>query len=240
MPAHRSSSTTVRAQAQQRPYKVPVIVISSDEEDEPRPPPKRSSRKHKRAKPEEILEISEEMPLKHEHLETESLQRRCHELEQERDVMQRENRRLAASMVQLKASTNQNTLSGSALDEALSCEVCTHPMWTPYLLANCGHTFCQGCLTDWFNTTLSQHLQSGTRGMPAYTCPSCRHPVRFPPVQNFTLKRLVRLAAESRGESSPQRSQPPPPPPPVQPPSRGRGGGRRDYPLGPFMGFFGR
>ncbi len=105
-------------------------------------------------------------------------------------------------------------------------------------LTNCGHTFCQGCLTDWFNTTLSQHIQSGTRGMPAYTCPSCRHPARTPPVQNFVVKRLVRLVAESRGESSPQRPQPPPPPPPMQP--RARGGGRRDYLLGPFNGFFGR
>jgi hypothetical protein len=83
MPAHRSSSTIVHTQSQQqRPYKVPVIVISSDEEDEPRPPPKRSARKHKRVKPEEVLEISEEKSLKHEHIETERLQRQCHELEQ--------------------------------------------------------------------------------------------------------------------------------------------------------------
>jgi len=237
MPAQRSPSTTVRTQ-KQGPYKIPVIVISSDEEDEPRPASKPTSRKHRRVKPEEILEILEEKPSKHEHFETESLQRRCHELEQERDRLHRDNKRLAASMDQLKASTKQNTLSMSVLDEALSCEVCTHAMWTPYLLANCGHTFCQGCLTDWFNTTLSQHIQTGARGLPAYTCPSCRHPVRFPPVQNYSLKRLVRLAAESRGESSPQRPPPPPPPPPVQPPSRGRGGGRRDYPLGPFNGFF--
>lgn len=83
MPAHRSPSTTVRTQAQQRPYKVPVIVISSDEEEGPRPPPpKRNPRKHhKRAKPEpaEVVEISEE---KHEHLDSERMQRRCHELEQ--------------------------------------------------------------------------------------------------------------------------------------------------------------
>lgn len=81
MPAHRSPSTTVRTQAQQRPYKVPVIVISSDEEDEPRPPPPKHPRKHRRAKaePEEVVEISEE---KHEHLESERMQRRCYELEQ--------------------------------------------------------------------------------------------------------------------------------------------------------------
>jgi len=194
-----------------------VIDISSDEEEEPRPASNRTSRKPRRAKPEEILEILEEIPAKHEHLETESLQRRCHELEQERDRLQRDYKCLAEPMDQLK-------LSVSALDEVLCCDVCTQTMWSPYLLAHCGHTFCQGCLTNWFNTTRRQRNETGARGMPAYSCPSCRHPVRSHPVQNFSLKRL---AAESRGESTAQR------PPPVQPPLRKRGGG------GPFNVFFG-
>ena len=93
-------------------------------------------------------------------------------------------------------------------------------------LANCGHTFCQDCLTSWFDTTQNQRSENG---LPTYSCPSCRHPVHSPPVQNFSLKRL---AAESRGgESSLQR------PPPVWPPSGEYYGGVG--PLGPFNGFFG-
>jgi hypothetical protein len=96
-------------------------------------------------------------------------------------------------------------------------------------LTGCGHTFCQGCLVNWFSTTLRQHFP------PGYTCPSCRHAVRTPPIQNFSIKHIVHIAAESRGESSTQR--PPPPPPPLQLPHR-HGGPRRDFPPGPFDNFF--
>ncbi len=80
MPAQRAS-TAIRPQTP-APYKIPVIVISSDEEDEPRPAPKRSSRKPRRSKPDDFLEILEEKPQKHDQREGESLHRRCHELEQ--------------------------------------------------------------------------------------------------------------------------------------------------------------
>ncbi|KAI0297876.1 hypothetical protein B0F90DRAFT_1736642 [Multifurca ochricompacta] len=239
MPAHRyPSATRSHGSRAQGPPKAPIIVISSDEEDKPKSAPKRTSRKSRRSKPEEILEILDDKSLKREETETDNMQQRYRELEQERDRLQRENRGLSSAVAQLKASTRQTTLSISALDDAICCEICTHTMWSPYFLTNCGHTFCQGCLTDWFNTTLSQQIQLSARASPAFTCPSCRHPARTPPVQNFSLKRIVRLVAESRGESSPRR--PPPPPPPVLPPSRGRGGTRRDFPPGPFDAFFGR
>jgi len=220
------------------PYKASVIVISSDEDEEPIPAAKRGHRKHRRSRPEgDVLEIVDDKSVKPKEPEIENLRRRCDELEQERNTLQKENRHLSASLKQLKANTKQNTLDLSTLDDAVCCEVCTHTMWSPYLLANCGHTFCQGCLTDWFNTTLLHHRQSGPRAPLPYTCPSCRLPVRTPPVQNFSLKRIVSLAAESRGESSPRRPQAPPPP--VQP-LRGRGGSRRDHHPGPFDGFFRR
>jgi len=240
MPAHRHASTA-RSHAPAGPYKASIIVISSDEDEDPVTPPKHRSRKPRRSRPTpgEVLEILDEPPIKFEEQDTESLRRRCNELQQERDMLQENNRHLSAAMSQLKANTKQNALSNSALDDAICCEVCTHTMWSPYILANCGHTFCQDCLTDWLNTTLGQHRQSGARGFPPYTCPSCRIPVRMPPVQNFSIKRVVRLVAESRGESSPRRPQAPPPPVMVPPP-RGRGGVRRDFPSGPFDVFFGR
>ncbi|KAI9510080.1 hypothetical protein F5148DRAFT_1182284 [Russula earlei] len=232
MPPHRHSSTP-RSHAP-GPYKASIIVISSDEDEEPAPASKHGQRKPRRSKPEgEALEIVEDIPVELEEPETERLRQRCQELEQELNMSQKH---LSTALNEIKANTKQNTLDVSALEDATSCEICTHPMWAPYLLTNCGHTFCQGCLTDWFNTTLGHHRQAAARGPPPYTCPSCRHPARTPPVQNFSLKRIVSLVAESRGESIPWR---PLPPAPTQPP-RGRGGARRDYHPGPFDGFFSR
>jgi hypothetical protein len=81
MPVHRHPSI-VRSHAPE-PYKTSIIVISSDEDEDPLPPPKRSSRRPRRSRPEgEVLEILDDTSAKQEEPETESLRRRCHELEQ--------------------------------------------------------------------------------------------------------------------------------------------------------------
>jgi hypothetical protein len=82
MPAHRHP-VAARSHAAGRPYKASIIVISSDEEEEPLSAPKRGSRKPRRSRAEgEILEISDETPVKTEEPDLESLRRRCQELEQ--------------------------------------------------------------------------------------------------------------------------------------------------------------
>ncbi|RPD78297.1 hypothetical protein L226DRAFT_610241 [Lentinus tigrinus ALCF2SS1-7] len=47
----------------------------------------------------------------------------------------------------------------SAVEDHVTCEVCTVKMWHPFTLA-CGHTFCKDCLVDWFNTALIKHLSA--------------------------------------------------------------------------------
>ncbi|KAL4248910.1 hypothetical protein ABKN59_007570 [Abortiporus biennis] len=56
-----------------------------------------------------------------------------------------------------KAESSKKLLN--ELDEHLSCEICTLKMWNPFTL-QCGHTFCQTCLQDWFNTTLAQYMNT--------------------------------------------------------------------------------
>ena len=79
----------------------------------------------------------------------------------------------------------------------------------------CGQTFCRQCLTHWFSMPGSR-LDAHGALRPIYVCPLCRQNVSSLPRQNISLKRLVQLAADARGESNPQRP---------QSPLRGRGGG---------------
>ncbi|TFY75209.1 hypothetical protein EWM64_g8803 [Hericium alpestre] len=54
--------------------------------------------------------------------------------------------------------TRAQTVPTELLDNVSTCEICQDRMWKPATLTDCGHTFCQHCLTDWFSTTLAQHM----------------------------------------------------------------------------------
>ncbi|KAJ3892454.1 hypothetical protein GG344DRAFT_45458 [Lentinula edodes] len=59
----------------------------------------------------------------------------------------------------------------SDVEDSVTCEICTMKMWTPYIL-ECGHTYCQSCLQDWFSTTLAQHMAAH----PNYNINQPQHP----------------------------------------------------------------
>lgn len=94
-------------------------------------------------------------------------------------------------------------------------------------LVECGHTFCQFCICNWFNTSFRfkpqtpQQLfsQHGTTVREAqlliqehrsrkservYSCPTCRAVVKARPVEVFLLKDIVGRIAEMRGEKAPK------------------------------------
>ncbi|KAJ7690647.1 hypothetical protein B0H17DRAFT_1064292 [Mycena rosella] len=151
-------------------------------------------------------------------------------------------------------------LDAAQLEEHISCEICTSTMWKPFILSGCGHTFCAGCLVEWFGTTLAQHMTANPAWrstnqppyhlvnpriranpyiaamiaqqgpQPEYTCPTCRSPVLTKPVEDFSLKAIIHDAATSAGESSPKD--------PVV--AKRRGKAKAKAVGGPFDGFFGK
>ncbi|SJK97740.1 uncharacterized protein ARMOST_00993 [Armillaria ostoyae] len=124
---------------------VDVIEISSDDDEEPPPPPVK--------KPTKTSEL--EALVKKLRKETEKAKQAQAEAEKRAACFEE-----ALKISQMKAATpsrSRPTIDPSKLEDDINCEICTLKMWSPYLLPECGHTFCQSCLRDWFNTTLEQH-----------------------------------------------------------------------------------
>lgn len=57
----------------------------------------------------------------------------------------------------------------------LECLVCSEVMHVPFL-AQCGHSFCYGCLNSWFETKVN--------------CPTCRQDMELPPILNIQLREV--------------------------------------------------
>ena len=55
----------------------------------------------------------------------------------------------------------------------VTCRICIRPLYEPYTIA-CGHTFCYGCLRQWFD-----------RDPRRKTCPDCRTVVTREPAPSY-------------------------------------------------------
>ncbi|KAJ7164987.1 hypothetical protein C8R46DRAFT_301771 [Mycena filopes] len=145
---------------------------------------------------------------------TSKLKERIRELEKENERVRKEN-----------AEIKKRQMVTADLEDQVTCEVCSCKMWSPFILPDCGHTFCQTDLENWFAAALKVHRNAypyynvnapavlNIYGqmqqqfpLPAYSCPKCREKVRSKPIQNFALKSLVRAVAEQSGETSPKKA----------------------------------
>ncbi|KAG7449617.1 uncharacterized protein BT62DRAFT_991778 [Guyanagaster necrorhizus] len=132
---------------------VDVIEISSDDEEVPPPPLK---------KPAKMLEL--EALVNKLKKKTEKAKRAQDEAEKRAAYFEE-----ALKISQLKAATSSHSrplIDPSKLEDDITCEICTLKMWSPCILPECGHTFCQSCLRNWFNTTLEQHRRQHPRYHP--------------------------------------------------------------------------
>ncbi|KAJ6612792.1 hypothetical protein B0H10DRAFT_2222818 [Mycena sp. CBHHK59/15] len=162
----------------------------------------------------DIIEISsdedEEPVVPRSGVATSKLQDKIRQLEQENARMRKENEEMK----------KRQMLEAADMEDQVTCEVCSTKMWSPFILPDCGHTFCQQDLENWFSTTLNQHRTLyphgnvnipamnlyGAAPPPLYTCPKCRETVRSRPIQNFALKGFVRSIAAKAGEYSPKKT----------------------------------
>jgi len=71
------------------------------------------------------------------------------------------------------------------LEKELTCSICTDILYQPLTLLDCLHTFCGGCIKEWFHAQNAAKpvferntKQEGYLPVITYTCPSCRAEVR--------------------------------------------------------------
>ncbi|KAG2153645.1 uncharacterized protein EDB93DRAFT_1336187 [Suillus bovinus] len=74
--------------------------------------------------------------------------------------------------------TSESSIDATKLGDMLSCDICAHLMYSPYLLFDCGHSYCEGCLKGWFDEILTKHI----RAHPAYNVNRRAMPRNLPQV----------------------------------------------------------
>ncbi len=85
----------------------------------------------------------------------------------------------------LKAQLLQDILS------TMQCPICQDPMSIPFMLPECGHTFCYSCIKAWLERSL--------------TCPMCRREVPKKPVLDVKLRKIFAQIVCAITKGSPDR-----------------------------------
>ncbi|KAJ3749221.1 hypothetical protein DFH05DRAFT_1475965 [Lentinula detonsa] len=126
-----------------------IIEISDSDDDvlfSPRPPSLKRKNSHELQLERDLKKLKQEND---EHKNKETL------LRSELARFQNELALLRSTLP--NAASSKAHVPISEVEDSVTCEVCTMKMWTPYIL-ECGHSYCQSCLQDWFSTTLMQHM----------------------------------------------------------------------------------
>lgn len=166
MPASRTSNKSHR---KKHPDSDLIVVSSSDRDSPPNLPPRKL-----KIIPGEVIEISDddEPTTRQSTGQTATIADLRRQLAKQREELVKskrdherdrlENAQLRQEVLDLKATripeNGKVLLEDSQLEDCVNCEICTSRMWSPFLLAGCGHIFCLSCLQDWFSTTLVQFM----------------------------------------------------------------------------------
>ncbi|KAG1775569.1 hypothetical protein EV702DRAFT_1046902 [Suillus placidus] len=213
MPSMCSSS---QQRSRPRAKEIEVIVLSSDDEDAPSGKIRPSKRKlsfislssdeepmvPKAPRKDGSSWQRENSRLKqmNERLERQVASQRI-QLDNSKKRLEEQNQELGAQSLELNArhkeiqlqqekiaalEAKESCIDATKLDDMLSCDICAHLMYSPYLLSDCGHCYCEGCLKGWFDETLTKHI----RAHPEYNMNRKPVPRDFPEILN-TIGRYV-------------------------------------------------
>ncbi|KAI5981760.1 hypothetical protein EDD15DRAFT_2379034 [Pisolithus albus] len=129
--------------------------------------------------------------------------------------------RARAMQEDLKATVEQIT---AARDAVAGCDVCKGCASRQFILVECGHVSCYGCLRNWFDTSLREQIDDSTiipeylRRRPVnaetlrelhdggyldvvlYDCPVCEEPVRMKPTEVNKLSAFFEVANDVLGQ----------------------------------------
>ncbi|CAA7259195.1 unnamed protein product [Cyclocybe aegerita] len=141
----KPSSRTMKATHAAPPHIAEIIEISSDDDDDmpPKLIPQASA----------IAEYRRE--INKMRADNVKQKRDLEKMANEVKALREENEQLQALQ---KPTLGKISLDAAQLTDHLECEICTSKMWTPYILPDCGHTFCESCLQDWFSTTQAKYI----------------------------------------------------------------------------------
>ncbi|KAI0055273.1 hypothetical protein BV25DRAFT_1843072 [Artomyces pyxidatus] len=205
-------STSISGHA--NPAKNEVIIISDDEDADPIPPA-----------PAHVLDKGKSGSLSD--LDIRNLQEEVKRLKDEVDRVEEECFKWRGQLIKSAHDTERlldkmnampRSIPASAFDDIVCCDVCHSLMFFPALLPDCGHTFCQACLIDWFGTIRTAHLnahpdhnmdlpqQLSGITKPLYTCPTCRAVARARPCTSIVTTKTVELVSRFSQEKEPDGS----------------------------------
>ncbi|KAJ8518064.1 hypothetical protein ONZ45_g4842 [Pleurotus djamor] len=132
-----------------------VIEISDDEDAIPLPPPRPSKKELQirdlRKQLDQLREVNGQVAK-----DLERTQALLDDAQSTKEQLARE----VVELKQLKQAPKTKHIDPMELEDSVNCEICTGKMWKPYILPECGHSFCESCLQDWFTTSLARHAQT--------------------------------------------------------------------------------
>ncbi|KAJ7128192.1 hypothetical protein C8R43DRAFT_951523 [Mycena crocata] len=179
-----------------------VIILSDSDEFESETPlvaVNKTARTSKRKRYIEILSSDDETqapqqtsayvsPIKQMKQEIRTLQERCSTLleEIEGDINQAHRGREGPGSLYGKI-----VLDLSQVQDYINCELCVKTMWTPYMWV--------------LPLTWGRNLLEAVHARPKYTCPMCRATVLTKPVQDYSLKAIIRAISANIGDSRSQQ-----------------------------------